>query len=260
MSKTCKSSFAPPGGSARIRQRTDHGPSRAKTSPARPRPMASSWRLTWPARFSRRPIRRSSSQRSIGPSRWLLDHDVSTVNDASVMLMATAPLSSARAAALRERSVSLLRKAQSDEGGWGPFVDLSAGSVRHRAGLDRTGTGWRSRGAARPDRPRPIVPHRPAAARWKLDRDHPSSRRRKLRPAHLHHGLGRAGTPRLARKLIAFPARSETAVRSIRSSPARKSARPGRPRTAVPRRYPPGLRDRCRRRASRRPRSRLRQA
>jgi hypothetical protein len=55
-------------------------------------------------------------------SRWLLDHNVSTVSDAAVMLMATAPLSSARAAALGERSVSLLRKAQSDEGGWGPFV------------------------------------------------------------------------------------------------------------------------------------------
>ena len=68
MSKTCKSSFAPPGGSARIRQRTDHGPSRAKTSPARPRPMASSWRLTWRARFSRRPNRRSSSRRSIEPA------------------------------------------------------------------------------------------------------------------------------------------------------------------------------------------------
>ncbi len=54
--------------------------------------------------------------------RWLLDHDVSTVTDAAVMLMTSAPLSSARAAALRERSISLLRKAQSEEGGWGPFV------------------------------------------------------------------------------------------------------------------------------------------
>lgn len=54
--------------------------------------------------------------------RWLLDHDVSTVTDAAVMLMMTVPLSSARATTLREQSVSLLRKAQSEEGGWGPYV------------------------------------------------------------------------------------------------------------------------------------------
>ena len=90
-------------------------------SPARPRPMDGSWRLTC-ARGSL--VGRSGEFKPAidRASRWLLDHNVSTVNDAAVMLMATAPLSSARAATLRERSVSLLRKAQSDEGGWGPFV------------------------------------------------------------------------------------------------------------------------------------------
>jgi hypothetical protein len=53
---------------------------------------------------------------------WILGHEVASVLDASVMLMATALESFGRARSLRETSLDLLRRSQSDDGGWGPFA------------------------------------------------------------------------------------------------------------------------------------------
>jgi hypothetical protein len=53
---------------------------------------------------------------------WILGHEVESVIDASVMLLATGSDRSPRASMARDRSIDLLRKAQSSDGGWGPFV------------------------------------------------------------------------------------------------------------------------------------------
>jgi hypothetical protein len=54
--------------------------------------------------------------------RWLLEHRVETVDDASVMLLVCARSSEPRTSPRIARSLDLLRKGQSEEGGWGPFV------------------------------------------------------------------------------------------------------------------------------------------
>jgi hypothetical protein len=53
---------------------------------------------------------------------WLISREVLTVTDASVSLLASAVVQSPRAAARRERSLELLHRGQSDDGGWGPDV------------------------------------------------------------------------------------------------------------------------------------------
>jgi len=53
---------------------------------------------------------------------WLYSREVSTVTDASVSLLASALVRSRAAAARRQQSLDLLRRGQSDEGGWGPDV------------------------------------------------------------------------------------------------------------------------------------------
>jgi hypothetical protein len=53
---------------------------------------------------------------------WLGSRDVVTVTDASVDLLAAALVSSPKAASRRKRSLDLLRRGQSDDGGWGPLL------------------------------------------------------------------------------------------------------------------------------------------
>jgi hypothetical protein len=53
---------------------------------------------------------------------WLMRHEVATVTDASVTLMAAAAVGSAAAAERRHTALDLLRRGQDDEGGWGPYV------------------------------------------------------------------------------------------------------------------------------------------
>jgi hypothetical protein len=53
---------------------------------------------------------------------WIFRHEVASVVDASVMLMATAADTSDRARLLREKCFDLIRRVQSDDGGWGPFA------------------------------------------------------------------------------------------------------------------------------------------
>ncbi|CEF48438.1 unnamed protein product [uncultured bacterium] len=76
--------------------------------------------------LARKALESGASDRFRGPiekaDRWLLGHEVETVIDAAVMLMATSSDRSPRAATVRGRSLDLLRKAQSRDGGWGPFV------------------------------------------------------------------------------------------------------------------------------------------
>jgi hypothetical protein len=54
--------------------------------------------------------------------RWLLSQDVSTVSDASISLLTSAVVQSPENADRRRRSLALLRRAQSDDGGWGPSL------------------------------------------------------------------------------------------------------------------------------------------
>jgi hypothetical protein len=54
--------------------------------------------------------------------RWLLKQRVETVDDASVVLLVCPTFSALRTSPRIARSLELLRKGQSDEGGWGPFV------------------------------------------------------------------------------------------------------------------------------------------
>jgi hypothetical protein len=54
--------------------------------------------------------------------RWLISRDVVSVTDASVSLLAAALIQSPTAAARRERSLDLLSRGQSSDGGWGPTV------------------------------------------------------------------------------------------------------------------------------------------
>jgi len=53
---------------------------------------------------------------------WLISREVLTVTDASVSLLASAVVQSPAAAARRQLSLDLLRRGQSDDGGWGPHV------------------------------------------------------------------------------------------------------------------------------------------
>jgi hypothetical protein len=54
--------------------------------------------------------------------RWLLSRELSNVTDASVCLLTSAVVQSPENADRRRRSLDLLRRAQSDDGGWGPYV------------------------------------------------------------------------------------------------------------------------------------------
>ena len=54
--------------------------------------------------------------------RWLLSRDVSNVTEASVSLLTSAVVQSPENADRRRRSLDLLRRAQSDDGGWGPYL------------------------------------------------------------------------------------------------------------------------------------------
>jgi hypothetical protein len=51
---------------------------------------------------------------------WLLGQEISIVTDASVALLACSALSSRATSERRQRSIELLRRAQSEDGGWGP--------------------------------------------------------------------------------------------------------------------------------------------
>jgi Squalene-hopene cyclase C-terminal domain len=53
---------------------------------------------------------------------WLLNRDVSNVAEASVSLLTCAVVQSPKSAERRRQSLDLLRRAQSDDGGWGPYV------------------------------------------------------------------------------------------------------------------------------------------
>jgi squalene cyclase len=54
--------------------------------------------------------------------RWLLDREIKTCTDASVMLMVTQADSSPRTSSLQAQCLELLCKGQSEDGGWGPFL------------------------------------------------------------------------------------------------------------------------------------------
>jgi Squalene-hopene cyclase C-terminal domain len=54
--------------------------------------------------------------------RWLLSRDLSNVTEASVSLLTSAVVQSPENADRRRRSLDLLRRAQSDDGGWGPYL------------------------------------------------------------------------------------------------------------------------------------------
>jgi hypothetical protein len=53
---------------------------------------------------------------------WLMGRDLSTVTDASVALLACSVIPARERVERRQRSLRLLRRAQSDDGGWGPQV------------------------------------------------------------------------------------------------------------------------------------------
>jgi hypothetical protein len=53
--------------------------------------------------------------------RWLLDREIKTCTDASVMLMVTHKVPAPQSLSSQARCLELLRKGQSEEGGWGPF-------------------------------------------------------------------------------------------------------------------------------------------
>jgi hypothetical protein len=52
--------------------------------------------------------------------RWLWSQSIVTVTDASVSLLVCAKVQSSAAAARRDRALAILRRAQGDDGGWGP--------------------------------------------------------------------------------------------------------------------------------------------
>jgi hypothetical protein len=54
--------------------------------------------------------------------RWLLKQEITTVTGASVSLMIAAVSQPKNAPTLREQALALLRRAQGDDGGWGPRV------------------------------------------------------------------------------------------------------------------------------------------
>jgi Squalene-hopene cyclase C-terminal domain len=54
--------------------------------------------------------------------RWLLTRDVSNVAEASVSLLTAAAVQLPKSAERRRQSLDLLRRAQSADGGWGPYV------------------------------------------------------------------------------------------------------------------------------------------
>src|SRR5262249_61878529 len=53
---------------------------------------------------------------------WLISHQVRSVTDASVYLLATAGSASPEASERRRLSLEVLGRGQSDDGGWGPHV------------------------------------------------------------------------------------------------------------------------------------------
>lgn len=63
---------------------------------------------------------RSSISRA---ERWLLSQPVTNIPDASAILIAAGDSSRPDASAQRQRVFALLRKGQSQEGGWGPYAD-----------------------------------------------------------------------------------------------------------------------------------------
>jgi Squalene-hopene cyclase C-terminal domain len=54
--------------------------------------------------------------------RWLLNRELSNVTEASVSLLTTAAVQSPKNADRRNKSIELIQQAQSDNGGWGPYV------------------------------------------------------------------------------------------------------------------------------------------
>jgi hypothetical protein len=70
--------------------------------------------------FAADPVRfRAAIERA---DAWLMGREISTVNDASVVLMARPLVPSRATATRREQSLHLLRRAQSADGGWAPHV------------------------------------------------------------------------------------------------------------------------------------------
>ncbi len=56
---------------------------------------------------------------------WLLARPLASVNDASVALLASSGRAGVEADRLRAQALDLLRKGESADGGWGPFVDAA---------------------------------------------------------------------------------------------------------------------------------------
>jgi Squalene-hopene cyclase C-terminal domain len=71
--------------------------------------------------FSAQPTHfRAAIERADG---WLLSRDVSNVTEASVSLLTAAVVHSPKSADRARRSLELLRRTQSDDGGWGPAIN-----------------------------------------------------------------------------------------------------------------------------------------
>ena len=195
--RTRRSWFALPPGSPRIRLPTDRGRSRAKTNRARRRPTDASWPPTWPARACGSPIRSVSASRSIAPGAGCSVTRSRPITDASVMLLATASAASPRVPSLRgDRRLELLRKGQSDEGGWGPFVASPPEVYDTALAVLALATAGDSPSIRATDRPRPGLPDRPPAAGRELDRDHPASRVRRATPSGSRPPAGPPGPAR----------------------------------------------------------------
>ena len=133
---------------------------------------------------------------------WLRSFEVATVLDASSVLIGLEGGDDRAAADQRARCLTLLRKGQGPDGGWGPYVTSPVGGLRHRAGAacvgEPVGCGVHGRRVLdrrtpRDDSARPCVPHRVPGRRRQLARDHKTARAGKLCAADLHDGVGAAG-------------------------------------------------------------------
>ena len=138
---------------------------------------------------------------SIAPTAGSRAGKILTVTDASVCLMAQRrPVD--RRPAPTQAEPRLLRRGQSDDGGWGPRVSSPPepfDTALVLLGLAKCDQSPEVRGMIVRGR---ALPGRPATGRWKLDRDDPAAGQRQLRPADLDHRLGDArapGDPRVTR-------------------------------------------------------------
>ena len=127
-----------PAGS-RTRPPTDPGPWKERTSQARPSSMAASWRPTWPVRACGPPTRSPSRNPIDRADRWLLGHEIKTITDASVMLMATASVSSPRSPAHPGPVPRAAPEGPVRHRGMGAVRQVAARGLRHGARLDRAG-------------------------------------------------------------------------------------------------------------------------